>query len=75
MLDQFKDGKSKVALHFAVARGDLDIVKYMIENLKLDILVKDSEGNNPFFTAVEHGHLDIVKYFIEESNFTANCTK
>ena len=52
MLDSFKEAKSKVALHFAVARGDLEIVKYMVETLKLDTNIKDSEGNNPFFTAV-----------------------
>lgn len=75
MLDQFKEAKGKVALHFAVARGDLEIVRYMIENLKLDTYVKDNQGNNPFFTAVEHGHLNIVEYFIEELNFNANDTK
>ncbi len=75
MLDQFKEAKGKVALHFAVARGDLDVVKHMIENLKLDINVKDNEGNNSFFTAIEHGHLSIVQYFIEELNFSVNATK
>jgi len=44
-------------LHFAVARGDLSVVQHMIQGLNLDTLVKDKEGNNPFFTAVEHGHL------------------
>jgi len=75
MLDQFKEAKGKVALHFAVARGDVEIVKYMIETLKLDSNTKDNEGNNPFFTAIEHGHLALVKYFIEELNVSVNSTK
>lgn len=75
MLDQFKDGKGKVVLHFAVARGDLDIIKHLIESLKLDSNVKDNEGNNPFFTAIEHGHLHLVQYFIDELKFSANATK
>lgn len=47
----------------------------MIENLKLDLNIKDNEGNTPFFTAIEHGHLDIVQYFIEELNQSPNSTK
>lgn len=54
MLDQFKEGKGKVTIHFAVARGDIDIVKHLVDNLKLDLNIKDGDGNTPFFTAVEH---------------------
>lgn len=53
----------------------MEIVRYMIEVLKLDTNVKDTEGNNPFFTALEHGHLNVVQYFIEERNFSPNSTK
>jgi len=48
-----------------VASGRLDVLKYLIETVKLDYIAKDKEGNNSFFTAVEHGHLHIVKYFVE----------
>lgn len=47
----------------------------MVENLKLDINVKDNEGNSPFFTAIEHGHLNMVQYFIEELKFSPNTCK
>jgi len=47
----------------------------MVENLKLDVNVKDNEGNSPFFTAIEHGHLNMVQYFIEELNFSPNTCK
>jgi hypothetical protein len=50
---------------YAVARGDLTITKYLIDVLKLDINVKDNDGNNILFTAIEHGHIDHIKYCIE----------
>jgi hypothetical protein len=64
LLDQLKEAKGKVALHFAVARGNLDIVRHLIEAVGVDHSPKDKEGNSPFLTAVEHGHLELVRYFI-----------
>ena len=65
MLDNMKEAKGKSCLHYACARGDVSIVSYLIETMKLDSQIKDKEGNTPFFTAVEHGFLDLVKYFVE----------
>ena len=64
MLDSLKEAKGKAAIHYACARGDVSIVSYLIETIKLDYQIKDNEGNNPFFTAVEHGCIDLVKYFV-----------
>lgn len=57
LLNQLKEAKGKVPLHFAVARGNLDIVKHLIEVLGVDHSPKDKDGNSPYLTAVEHGHL------------------
>jgi ankyrin repeat protein len=75
LLNQLKEAKAKVAIHFAVARGNLDIVRYLIETVGVDHSPKDKEGNSPFLTAVEHGHIDLVRYFIEELNYSPNEVK
>ncbi len=72
LLDTTKEAKGKVPLHFACAKGDLSVVQYLIEEIKLDSRVKDKEGNNPFFTSIEHGHLNLVSYFVEELHFSVN---
>lgn len=41
LLDHLKEAKGKVALHFAVARGDVEVVRHMIEVLKVDHSLKD----------------------------------
>ena len=64
-----------MALHYACARGDVSIVSYLIETMKLDYQVKDKEGNTPFFTAVEHGFLDLVKYFVDEMKISPLSVK
>jgi ankyrin repeat protein len=75
LLDTLKEAKGKVPLHFAVARGNLDIIRYLIETVGVDHSVKDKEGNSPFFTAIEHGHLEVARYFIEELHYSANESK
>lgn len=51
LLNSCREGKKKTILHFAAARGDIDIFKYILTlGLKLD--AEDEEKNTPFFTAV-----------------------
>lgn len=68
------EGKGKGALHFACARGDIDIVKLLVQEYKADIHLKDSEKHTPFLTAIQHRHLDIVRYFVEELGEPVNGT-
>jgi hypothetical protein len=75
LLDTTKEAKGKVPLHFACARGNVDIIRHLIETVGLDHQVRDKEGNSPFFTAIEHGHLELVQYFVEECKSSPNETK
>jgi ankyrin repeat protein len=75
LLDSLKEAKGKVPIHFAAARGDVEVVRYLIEGLGLDHRVKDKEGNSPFFTAIEHGNIDLVRYFVEEVKCSPNESK
>lgn len=52
LLNNLKEAKGKVALHFAAAKGNVEIVRHLIESLGLDHTIRDKEGNTPFFTAI-----------------------
>lgn len=39
-----KDEKGRGALHFAAAKGKIEVCKYLLEGLKLDVDLKDVEG-------------------------------
>lgn len=64
MLNSIKEAKGKLPIHYTVASGQLEVLKYLIETFKVDYEVKDKEGNSPFFTAIQHGHFAIVKFFV-----------
>lgn len=74
LLNHTVEGKGKTALHFACARGDLEVVRLLVEDYKADIHIKDSEKYPAFFTAVQHGHLELVRYFVEELKQPVNAT-
>ena len=56
---------SKVLLHIAAERGDLELVQELIEEYHAVISLKiyDDDGMAPIDYAKQHGHLEIVKYF------------
>lgn len=75
LLDNTKEAKGKVPLHFACAKGNLDTVRHLVESIGLDYRIRDKEGNTPFFTSIEHGHLALVEYFVEEVKSSPNEAK
>ncbi|MCL7037782.1 hypothetical protein MKW94_029556, partial [Papaver nudicaule] len=59
-----EDGRG--SLHFAAAGGSLQVCKYLIETLKLDVDSKDGEGCTPLYHASAEGHFDTVRYLLEK---------
>ncbi|MCL7043967.1 hypothetical protein MKW94_006088, partial [Papaver nudicaule] len=59
-----EDGKG--CLHVAAEGASLNICKYLIETLKLDVDTKDGKGQTPLYQAITEGHLDTVKYLLEK---------
>ncbi|KAI3929889.1 hypothetical protein MKW98_004043 [Papaver atlanticum] len=58
------DGES--LLHAAAAGGRLNVCKYLVEKLKLDVDFKDGCGYAPLHHAIFKGYLDIVRYLLEK---------
>ncbi|KAI3837560.1 hypothetical protein MKX03_033583, partial [Papaver bracteatum] len=61
---KLKDGRG--CLHFAAAGGSLEVCKYLIENLKLDVDSKCEKGCTPLYHASLDGHFDTVRYLLEK---------
>ncbi|KRX10942.1 Ankyrin repeat-containing domain [Pseudocohnilembus persalinus] len=74
ILNEIKEGMEKTVIHFAAARGDINVFELLI-NEGADINIVDKEGNNAFFTAISHYHLELVKYLVEKMNQDVNQKK
>ncbi|KAI3987393.1 hypothetical protein MKX01_042397 [Papaver californicum] len=61
-----KDQNGGGSLHVAAAGGSLEVCKYLIEKLKLDVDSKDGEGGTPLYHAAMEGHFDTVRYLLEK---------
>lgn len=46
--------------------GLIEIVKYLINDLKVDSNQANNRGNTPLLTSASQGHLPILKYLINE---------
>lgn len=53
-------------LHWAADRGSLEIVRFLIQNLKADIDIKDVDGQTPLHYAASCGHAEVVKYLLDK---------
>ena len=58
-------------LHYAVVKGNKEIVGFLCDMDNVDTEAVDKHGRNCIFRACQHGQLDIVKLLIENCN--GNC--
>jgi ankyrin repeat protein len=60
------DFNGNTALHMSSSNGFLDVVKYLIEELKVDINSRNKTNSTPISWAALNGQKDVVKYLIEK---------
>ncbi|KAI3893438.1 hypothetical protein MKX03_020282, partial [Papaver bracteatum] len=53
-------------LHSAAIGGSLNVCKYLIEDLKLDVDSRDRKGRTPLLHASLKGHFDTFRYLLEK---------
>jgi len=62
-------------LHNAAGQGNLDMVKYLCEELEVEVNAIDQfYGQTPLHCAAGQGHLDVVKYLCEEREVNKETT-
>jgi len=59
------DGEGLGPIHWAADRGNLDMLKFIVTDLKADLELKDQEGQTALHYAASCGHADIVKYLVD----------
>ncbi|XP_065220577.1 acyl-CoA-binding domain-containing protein 6-like [Planococcus citri] len=70
-----KDDEGLALLHWAADRGDLQIVRYLVEVKKANLNCLDSEGQTPLHYAAACGYPDVVQCLIDagaDSKLTDN---
>ncbi|XP_026425973.1 ankyrin-2-like isoform X1 [Papaver somniferum] len=60
------DGDGRGSLAFAAAGGRVDVCRYLLEELNLDIDVKDNHGVTPLSYGAVKGQLNTVEYLLEK---------
>ncbi|KAL6952094.1 hypothetical protein U1Q18_051914 [Sarracenia purpurea var. burkii] len=65
-----QDDQGLALLHWAADRGDLDIVRYLVEEKKANMDCLDNEGQTALHYAAACGYPTVVEYLI---NAGANC--
>ncbi|WP_338406633.1 ankyrin repeat domain-containing protein [Wolbachia endosymbiont (group A) of Longitarsus flavicornis] len=61
---EIKDNNGRTPLHYAAYNGKLDIVKYFIDEEKIDVSIKDNGDWTPLHWASWNGQLNVAKYLI-----------
>jgi ankyrin repeat protein len=59
-----KDKKGQTALHKAVIRGNLDVVKFLIQQAKADTSIKDNSGRTPLHLVRGKHSENIIKLLL-----------
>jgi len=60
-----KDEFGNTLLHYAAANGQIEVVKFLVEN-GLDVNVKNKYGLTPLHMASECGFVDVAKYLVSK---------
>ncbi|CAF3665549.1 unnamed protein product [Adineta steineri] len=67
------DDNRFTCLHIAAKNGggkELELLKYLIEEVRIEVDVIGDRRRTPLHLACEYGHLDVVKYLIEKGAST-----
>ena len=57
---------------YASRYGKLKVIKYLVDELKMDINHCNKNGDNALTLAAFNGHLEVLKYLVESLNMNVN---
>ncbi len=61
----WQSDSKNTALHMASANGHVDIVQFLLEDLKVPCDIQNSEGNTALHWAALNGHLPVVNLLLK----------
>lgn len=64
--DLINKNESTLTVFESISKGDLNALRYWIEEKKFNINIRDLKNNSLLHLTAMYGYLDIVKYLIEE---------
>lgn len=68
------DSLGKNILQIAVSRGYLDVVKYLVETVGMNINAQDLEqGDVPITHAIASGHREVIRYLVADPDIDLDC--
>ncbi|KAI3852535.1 hypothetical protein MKW98_028614 [Papaver atlanticum] len=65
-IQRLVDGDGRGSLAFAAAGGRVNVCRYLLEELNLDVDVKDNNGITPLCYGAVKGQLNTVEYLLEK---------
>ncbi|MCL7028764.1 hypothetical protein MKW94_022497, partial [Papaver nudicaule] len=60
----FNNENGRGAIHYAAAKGKLNVLDYLIEDLGIDVNLKDERGDSPLLHATFQGNMNTVQYLL-----------
>ncbi|CAN6361701.1 unnamed protein product [Urochloa humidicola] len=64
-LREAKDDRGRNAIHFAAAKGHLEVCRFLVEELGLDVKSTDAEGGMPVHFAAAGGNERVLGYLLD----------
>ncbi|CAN6361702.1 unnamed protein product [Urochloa humidicola] len=64
-LREAKDPDGGNALHFAAAKGHLEVCRFLVEESGLDVNCTNAKGMTPIFRAAAEGEVSVLRYLLE----------
>jgi serine/threonine-protein phosphatase 6 regulatory ankyrin repeat subunit C len=61
---EFGDDKGRTLLHFASQRGDVQVVRHLVENKGAAVDLRDNCGNASLHDACASGMVEVVRYLL-----------
>ncbi|MCL7030177.1 hypothetical protein MKW94_017368, partial [Papaver nudicaule] len=65
VIEHAEVGDGRHAIHYAASGGRVNVLKYLIEEMKIDIDVKDDSGRTPLSWAATEERLAAVEYLLQ----------